>query len=248
VTIEYWTMVHFARDLEGLLFEDSPITMVRTNVIAEKEGRRASGIGRISHRLGAEQLDDDTLVSAAREAAQMAVTMCDATAAPAGEMPVILAAGGGVLFHEAVGHGLEGDYARRGSSFYSGRIGEIVASERVSVIDWGGMPALRGSYNIDDEGTVPIKNVVIEKGLLRGFLTDRITASVMNTVRTGNARRQSYRFPPRMATPTWEGTDYSRNDQGYEDRDLCKDARRGRGRYDFGQLHVRRDRGISNRG
>jgi TldD protein len=199
VTIEYGDeMLHFAiANSDGLWVEDSlPLTMVRINVIADKQGRRGVGIERISHRLGAEQMDDDAPGKAATEAARMAVTMCDAAEAPAGEMPVILAAGGGVMFHEAVGHGLEGDYARRGSSFYSGRIGETVASDRVSIIDTGAMPDLRGSYNVDDEGTVPLKNLLIDRGVLRGFLTDRITAQIINAPRTGNARRQSYRFPP----------------------------------------------------
>lgn len=199
VTIEYSDeMLNFAiANSEGLWIEDSmPLTMVRVSVIAEKNGRRGNGIERISHRRGAEQMDNDLPGEKAREAARMAVAMCDALEAPAGEMPVILAAGGGVMFHEAVGHGLEGDYARRGSSFYSGRIGETVGSDRVSVIDSGGMPDLRGSYNMDDEGTVPAKNLLIEKGVLRGFLTDRITASVTGSARTGNGRRQSYRFPP----------------------------------------------------
>ncbi len=199
VTIEYSDeMLHFAiANSDGRWIEDSlPLTMVRINVIAEKDGRRGFGIERISHHRGAEQMDNDLPGDKAREAARMAVAMCDAVEAPAGEMPVILAAGGGVMFHEAVGHGLEGDFARRGSSFYSGRVGEKVGSDRVSVLDWGGMPDLRGSYNVDDEGVVPVKNLLIEKGILKGFLTDRITAQVTGSIRTGNGRRQSYRFPP----------------------------------------------------
>jgi TldD protein len=199
VTIEYADeMLHFAiANSDGQWIEDSlPLTMVRINVIAEKDGRRGFGIERISHHRGAEQMDNDLPGDKAREAARMAVAMCDAVEAPAGEMAVILAAGGGVMFHEAVGHGLEGDFARRGSSFYSGRVGEKVGSDRVSVLDWGGMPDLRGSYNVDDEGVVPVKNLLIEKGILKGFLTDRITAQVTGSIRTGNGRRQSYRFPP----------------------------------------------------
>lgn len=213
VTIEYSDeMLHFAvANSDGLWIEDSlPLTMVRINVIANKDGRRGVGLERISYRLGAEQMDHDVPGEKAREAARMAVAMCDAVEAPAGEMPVILGAGGGVMFHEAVGHGLEGDYARRGSSFYSGRIGEVVGSQRVSLIDWGGKPDLRGSYNVDDEGAIPVKNLLIEKGILRGFLTDRITSAMTEWPRSGNGRRQSYRFPPlvRMSnTYLSEGTD-----------------------------------------
>jgi TldD protein len=213
VTIDYADeMLRFAiANSDGVWIEDSlPLTMVRINVIANKDGRRGVGIERISHHLGAEQMANDLPGAKAREAARMAVAMCDAVEAPAGEMPVILAAGGGVMFHEAVGHGLEGDFARRGSSFYSGRIGETVGSDRVSIVDWGGRPDLRGSYNVDDEGTVPVKNLLIEKGVLRGFLTDRITAGMTEWQRTGNGRRQSYRYPPmvRMSnTYLTEGTD-----------------------------------------
>ncbi len=182
---------------EGLWIEDSlPLLYMRINVVASKDGRMGRGVQRLSRRLGAEQMDDDAAGKAGGEAARMALAMCDAVDAPTGEMPVILAAGGGVLFHEAVGHGLEGDFARRGTSFYSGRAGEVVASERVSVLDWGGIADLRGSYNVDDEGTPPVQNILIAKGILQGFLTDRITAQSLDALRTGNGRRQSYRFPP----------------------------------------------------
>lgn len=182
---------------DGLWVEDlAPLLSMRINVNAAREGRRSSGLERISFRKGAEQMDDDAPGKGARAAARMAVAMLDAADPPSGEMPVVLAAGGGVLFHEAVGHGLEGDYAGRGSSFYSGKIGQRVGSDRVSIIDWGGILDLRGSFNVDDEGTTPRENVLIEKGVLRGFLTDRISAQNLDTIRTGNGRRQSYRFPP----------------------------------------------------
>lgn len=199
VTVTYTDeMLHFAVvNSEGLWVEDHlPLLYMRVNVNAAKDGRRGTGQERVSQRLGAEQMDDDAAGKAAIEAARMAVAMCDAREAPAGEMPVILAAGGGVLFHEAVGHGLEGDTARRGSSFYSGKVGQVVASERVSIVEYAAMPDLRGSYNVDDEGTVPIESTLIARGVLRGFITDRISAQALDTVRTGNGRRQSYRFPP----------------------------------------------------
>ncbi len=196
---------------DGLWIEDrAPLLSLRVNVNAARDGRHSTGLERTSFRKGAEQMDEDAAGKTAREAARMAVVMLDAADPPSGEMPVVLGAGGGVLFHEAVGHGLEGDLVSRGVSFYSGKIGQRVGSSRVSIIDWGGMVDLRGSYNIDDEGTPPRQNILIEKGILRGFLTDRISAQNLDTIRTGNGRRQSYRFPPmvRMSnTYLYQGED-----------------------------------------
>ncbi len=199
VTIEYTDeMLHFAvLNSEGVWVEDTlPLLYMRVNVNAAKNGGTGSGHERISYRLGAEQMGDDAAGKAARESARVAVTMCEAGEAPSGEMPVILGSAGGVLFHEAVGHGLEGDFVRRGTSAFTGRVGEKVASDRVSVVDTGAIPNLRGSFNVDDEGTVPRKNVLIENGVLRGFMTDRISAETMEIPLSGNGRRQSYRHPP----------------------------------------------------
>jgi TldD protein len=199
VTIEYNDeMLRFGIvNSEGIWFEDTvPLMYLRVNVNAEKDGKHGTGIERLSQRRGAEQMDNDAPGSTAREAARMAVTMCDAIPAPAGEMPVVLAAGGGVLFHEAVGHGLEGDFVRKGTSYYTGKIGENVASNRVSVVEDGSIPDLRGTFDIDDEGTEPQQNILIEAGVLRMFMTDRITSQALDAARTGNGRRQSYRFPP----------------------------------------------------
>ena len=213
VTIEHSDeMLRFAViNSEGLWIEDRlPLLYHRATVVANRNGGVGVGLVRISHRLGAEQMDGDKPAEAGREAARQAVVMSGAEPAPAGEMPVIIAAGGGVLFHEAVGHGLEGDFAHKGTSAFAGRIGELVASDRVSVIDHGGKPDLRGSYNIDDEGTPSQLNVLIERGILRGFMTDRITAQALDTRRTGNGRRQSYRYPPmvRMSnTYLYQGED-----------------------------------------
>jgi TldD protein len=182
---------------DGLWVEDTlPLLYFRINVNAKKNGSDGTGLERLSQRRGAEQMDNDAAGRGAREAARMAVAMCEAEDAPAGEMPVVLAAGGGVLFHEAVGHGLEGDGIRKKTSFYTGKVGQKVASKRVSVYDTGAMPDLRGSYNIDDEGTPPRRNLLIDRGVLRGFLNDRITAGALEAEPTGNGRRQSYRFPP----------------------------------------------------
>lgn len=199
VTIEHSDeMLRFAViNSEGLWMEDTlPLLYNRVNCVANKNGNIGTGFVRISHRLGAEQMDNDRPGEAGREAARQAVVMTGAETAPTGEMPVILAAGGGVLFHEAVGHGLEADFVHKGTSAYTGRVGEVVASNRVSVIDDGRMADMRGSFNIDDEGTPPQMNILIEAGVLRGFLTDRIRAQALDTSRTGNGRRQSYRYPP----------------------------------------------------
>jgi TldD protein len=210
VTIEHTDeMLHFAvLNSEGLWVEDAmPLLYMRIDVIAGKGERRGSGYERLSRRLGAEQMAGDVPERGGREAARMAVAMIEAEPTPAGEMPVVLAAGGGVLFHEAVGHGLEGDGVRLKTSFYTGRVGERVGSEGVSVFDTGAIPELRGSYNVDDEGTRPLDNQLIENGILRGFLTDRMTADELGLPRTGNGRRESYRFPPlvRMSN-TYLGT------------------------------------------
>jgi TldD protein len=196
---------------DGAWAEDLlPNMYLRINVVALKDGRRGMGNERISFRMGAEQMDGDTPERGAREAARMALAMCDAGDAPAGEMAVVLGAGGGVIFHEAVGHGLEADAVCRGTSMFAGRIGEKVASDRVSVIDTGSLPNLRGSYNYDDEGQPPERSVLIDSGVLRRFMNDRTTARQLKVPRTGNGRRQSYRFPPipRMSnTFLAEGTD-----------------------------------------
>jgi TldD protein len=133
----------------------------------------------------------------AREAARVAAVNCEAVETPAGEFDVVVGAGsGGVLLHEAVGHGLEGDFNRQGTSLYSGRVGERVASELVTIFDDGTLPGERGSLAIDDEGTPSGHTVLVENGVLRGYLNDRQNAHLLGTVSTGSGRRQSYRVMP----------------------------------------------------
>jgi TldD protein len=225
VTIEHTDeMLRFAViNSEGLWVEDvMPLLYLRIDVVAAKGEKSGSGYERLSKRLGAEQMAGDIPEQGGREAARMAVAMIDAEPTPAGEMPVVLAAGGGVLFHEAVGHGLEGDGVRLKSSFYAGRVGERVGAERVSVFDTGAIPELRGSYNVDDEGTRPLENKLVDNGILKGFLTDRMTADLLGIPRTGNGRRESYRYPPlvRMSN-TYLGT----GDDAPED--IIKATKRG---------------------
>jgi TldD protein len=133
----------------------------------------------------------------AGEAARIACVNCDAIETPAGEMEVVVGAGsGGVLLHEAVGHGLEGDFNRRGTSLYSGRIGERVASDLVTIYDDGDLPGERGSVTVDDEGTPGQHKTLVERGVLRGYMHDRHSAAAMGGISTGSGRRQSYRVMP----------------------------------------------------
>lgn len=162
---------------------------------------RDSGIEFLGGRYGFEYFDEHPPENAAEEAARQAVTKLGAKPAPAGIYPVLLDAGwGGVLVHEGVGHGLEGDFNRKGTSIYSGQIGKQVCSALVTIVDDGTVPNARGSLAIDDEGSPMQKTVLIKDGVLIGFLYDRLNARLMNTQTTGNGRRESFRHVvlPRM--------------------------------------------------
>jgi TldD protein len=133
----------------------------------------------------------------ARESARIASVNCEAVETPAGDMPVVVGAGsGGVLLHEAVGHGLEGDFNRQGTSLYSGRVGERVASELVTIYDDGNLVGERGSVSVDDEGTPGQHKVLVERGVLRGYMQDRLNGGLMGVESTGSGRRQSFRVMP----------------------------------------------------
>jgi TldD protein len=186
----------------GVLVEDvQPLFSIRVSVIANEKGVRREGSAGGGGRLGPEFFAAKPPEHFAREAARMAVTLLGAVPAPAGPMPVVLAPGWpGILLHEAVGHGLEGDFNRKGLSAFSGRIGERVAAPGVTVVDDGTIADRRGSLNVDDEGNRPGRTVLIEDGILRGYLQDRMNAGLMGMAPTGNGRRESYAsFPlPRM--------------------------------------------------
>ncbi|MGB5650862.1 MAG: metalloprotease TldD, partial [Sedimenticolaceae bacterium] len=142
-------------------------------------------------------LDEERALGYAREAVRQALVNLEAVAAPAGSMPVVLGPGWpGVLLHEAVGHGLEGDFNRKGTSAFSGRIGEQVASPLCTVVDDGTLPGRRGSLTIDDEGTPSANNVLIENGILKGYMQDKMNARLMGVAPTGNGRRESYAHLP----------------------------------------------------
>jgi TldD protein len=182
----------------GVLVEDvQPLFSIRVSVIATENGVRREGSAGGGGRLGAEFFDEKPPEHFAREAARMAITLLGAKEAPAGAMPVVLAPGWpGIILHEAVGHGLEGDFNRKGTSAFSGRIGQRVAAPGVTVVDDGSIPDRRGSLNVDDEGNTPGRTVLIEDGILRGYLQDRLNSGLMNMAPTGNGRRQGYSSIP----------------------------------------------------
>lgn len=183
---------------DGRLAADvRPLVRLSLTVIAERNGRREMGHGGGGGRSGLEYFTDDILRGYVRRATHEALTSLEARPAPAGEMTVVLGSGWpGILLHEAVGHGLEGDFNRKGSSVFSGRIGERVASRGVTVIDDGTIAGRRGSLNIDDEGNTTQRNVLIEDGILKGYMQDHLNAGLMKTAVTGNGRRESFAHLP----------------------------------------------------
>ena len=175
-----------------------PLTRLNVTVIAEDGGRREIG----AHG-GGGRVPFDFFLEAERwrrfatEAARQAVLKLAAVDAPAGTLTVVLGPGWpGILLHEAVGHGLEGDFNRKGTSAFSGRLGQKVASELVTVVDDGTLANRRGSLNVDDEGTPTGRNMLIENGILRGYLQDLLNARLMGMEPTGNGRRESFAHPP----------------------------------------------------
>ncbi|MDX3896102.1 metalloprotease TldD [Pusillimonas sp.] len=183
---------------DGRLVADvRPLVRLSLTVIAERDGRREMGHGGGGGRAGLAYFTDDVLRSYVQRATHEALTNLSARPAPAGEMTVVLGSGWpGILLHEAVGHGLEGDFNRKGSSVFAGRVGERVASKGVTVVDDGTLADRRGSLNIDDEGNPTQRNVLIEDGILKGYLQDSLNARLMKTAVTGNGRRESFAHLP----------------------------------------------------
>jgi TldD protein len=174
-----------------------PLVALGVQTVAHHEGRRANGYYADGGRLSAAIYATKTPESIASESARIAATNLDARETPAGEMAVVVGAGGGgVLLHEAVGHGLESDFNRQGTSLYSGRVGERVASELVTIYDDGNLPDERGSVAVDDEGTPGAHKVLVENGVLQGYMQDRLNAKLMGVASTGSGRRQSFRVMP----------------------------------------------------
>lgn len=182
-------------DTDGTLAADvRPLVRISISVVIERNGRREKGVTGGGGRFGFEAImQDGYATNLVEEAIREAMLNLEAVPAPAGMMPVVLGAGWpGVLLHEAVGHGLEGDFNRKGSSAYSGRIGEKVASSLCTVVDDGTVFERRGSLSIDDEGTPSQYNVLIENGILKGYMFDKLNARLMGEKSTGNGRRESY--------------------------------------------------------
>jgi len=198
---------------EGRLVRDwRPLVTLGVQVVATDKKERGSGYVGDGGRTSIAFFDRETPEALAREAARIATVNVAAVPAPAGEMEMIVGAGGGgVLLHEAVGHGLESDFNRRGTSLYSGRVGERVASELVTIYDDGNLHEERGSLNVDDEGVPGQHKVLVENGVLLGYMQDRLNARLMGVESTGSGRRQSFRFvpQPRMCNTYMPGGDTS---------------------------------------
>ena len=174
------------------------MSRLNVSVIVEQDGRRESGGSGGGGRYGLEGLVDPTFWQAqVREALRIALVNLEAVAAPAGIMDVVLGPGWpGVLLHEAVGHGLEGDFNRKGTSAFAGLMGQQIAARGVTVLDDGTIPDRRGSLTVDDEGTPSAKNILIEDGILVGYMQDRQNARLMGVKPTGNGRRESHAHIP----------------------------------------------------
>lgn len=193
-----WDRILVAAHDGGLSADIRPLVRFNVSVIVEQSGRRErgghGGGGRTDYRYF---LEEDRAMGYAREALRQALVNLEAIAAPAGSMPVVMGAGwSGVLLHEAVGHGLEGDFNRKGSSAYSGKVGQKVASSLCTIVDDGTLAGRRGSLSVDDEGTPTQCTTLIENGVLKGYMQDKLNARLMGVAATGNGRRESYAHLP----------------------------------------------------
>jgi TldD protein len=201
---------------DSLVTDVRPMTRLNVSVIVEEDGRRESGSAGGGGRVGLDGLlDPEDWKAKAREALRIALVNLRAEPAPAGVFDIVLGPGWpGILLHEAVGHGLEGDFNRKGTSAFAGLMGQRVASPGVTVLDDGTIPDRRGSITVDDEGTPSGKNVLIEDGILVGYMQDRQNARLMGAAPTGNGRRESYAHAPmpRMTNTYMLGGDATRED------------------------------------
>lgn len=216
---------------EGKLIGDvQPLVRMRVNCIADDDGNLQSGVSGGGGRVGIDYFNDAVIERYATEAARQAIVQLEASDAPAGAMEVVLGSGWpGILLHEAVGHGLEADFNRKGTSAFSGLIGQKVASELCTVVDEGSIPNRRGSLNVDDEGTPTSRTVLIENGILRGYMQDKLSTRLTGAALTGNGRRESYRHLP---MPRMTNT-YMLNGQSAPE-DIIKSVKRGLYAVQFG--------------
>ena len=193
-----WSVIEIVR-ADGFVATDiRPLVRLNVSIVAQQGDRRESGSFGMGGRYLYDRLFDEKVWQRAiDEALAQALVNLDAVAAPAGETTVLLGPGWpGILLHEAIGHGLEGDFNRKGTSAFSGRIGERVGAPGVTVVDDGSIPDRRGSLSIDDEGTPTGETVLIEDGILRSYMQDRLNARLMGVAATGNGRRESFAHAP----------------------------------------------------
>ncbi|MBV8199061.1 MAG: metalloprotease TldD, partial [Acidobacteria bacterium] len=193
-----WQAVQILRGDGARVADLRPLVRINIAVVVEKDGRRETGSHGWGGRFGYDHVvGPERWRAGVDEALRQALVNLDAVAAPAGEMEVVLGNGWpGILLHEAIGHGLEGDFNRKKTSAFSGLLGQRIASPGVTVVDDGTLPDRRGSITVDDEGTPSARNVLIEDGILVGYLQDRLNARLMGMRATGNGRRQSYAHAP----------------------------------------------------
>jgi TldD protein len=207
-----------------------PLVRLSLQVIAEANGRREQGSAGGGGRFDYAYFSDEMITQYAQQAVHQALTNLDARPAPAGTMTVVLGAGWpGILLHEAIGHGLEGDFNRKGSSAFSGRVGERVASKGVTVVDDGTIAQRRGSLNVDDEGNPTNCTVLIEDGILKGYMQDTLNARLMGVPITGNARRESFAHIP---MPRMTNTYMLNGDK--DPQDIIKSVKHGLYAVNFG--------------
>ncbi len=185
-------------DSSGRVVEDlQPMTLLAASVLAERGGRREQNGYNVAGRAGLELFTPERIDRLVRGAWERTAILFEAGQPPAGEMPVVLAAGSsGILLHEAIGHGMEADFNRKGVSIYADKLGKPVAAPFVSIVDDGTEPAARGSIHVDDEGNPAGRTVLVENGVLASYLHDSISARHYKVAPTGNGRRESYRYPP----------------------------------------------------
>ncbi len=231
-----------------------PLVRLNVQVVVGDGKRMETGSFGAGGRVGYDELlTPAKWRSMVDEALRQALVNLESVAAPAGEMTVVLGPGWpGVLLHEAIGHGLEGDFNRKQTSAFAGLLGERVAANGVTVVDDGTLDERRGSLTIDDEGTPSACNVLIEDGVLVGYMQDRQNARLMGMQPTGNGRRQSYAHQtmPRMTNTYMRAGDRDPEEilRGVQARPLCPQLRRRPGRHHVGQVRVHRRRGLSDRG
>ena len=251
--VSSWQHVEIVRADGQIVRDVRPLVRMNVSVVVGDGDRQESGSYGMGGRKGfGEFLIEDSWKHAAKEALRQALVNLEAIPAPAGTFDIVLSSGWpGVMLHEAVGHGLEGDFNRKKTSAFAGLMGKQVAAKGVTVVDDGTISERRGSLTIDDEGTPTNRTVLIEDGKLVGYMQDRQNARLMGMTATGNGRRESYAHQPmpRMTNTYMTAGDYdARGDHRFgQERRLCRLVRRRPGRHHQRQVRVRLHRGLHDR-